>query len=89
MSTSTINFYLDLDVDSSTASLKRPPSEDFIPNLVSKEVNIQAQESYCKDSDDLSNDVLKVQEVKGRSGWHKVTNLKNTFGELSAYNNIM
>lgn len=85
---SSANFYLDLDVDSSTVSLKRPPSEDFIPSLISKEVNIQAQESYSKDSDDLLNDVLKVQEVKGRSGWHKVTNLKNTFGELNAYDNI-
>ncbi|XP_015188060.1 PREDICTED: 1-phosphatidylinositol 3-phosphate 5-kinase isoform X1 [Polistes dominula] len=84
----------DLNVEASTVTLKRPTSEDLTTISVDsndgvieqKEVNLKSHECNFKVSDDLLSDTFQVQEIKEKSGWHKVTNLRSTFGEMSAYN---
>ncbi|XP_014610416.1 PREDICTED: 1-phosphatidylinositol 3-phosphate 5-kinase isoform X2 [Polistes canadensis] len=84
----------DLNVEASTVTLKRPTSEDLTTISIDsndgvieqKEVNLKSHECNFKVSDDLLSDTFQVQEIKEKSGWHKVSNLRSTFGEMSAYN---
>lgn len=93
MPSSSSSYYLDLDLEASTVTMKRPKSED-LSNINScdeevtehKEVNFQSQNS--KVPEDLLNDKLLVQEMKEKPGWHQVANLKSTFDESSAYNRL-
>lgn len=95
MPSSSSSYYLNLDLEASTVTLKRPKSVDLSvdsPNsceeeiLEHKEVNFQSQNSNVPE--DLLNDKLLVQEIKEKEGWHHVTNLKNNFDESSAYNSL-
>lgn len=96
MPSSSSSFYLDLNLESSTVTLKRPTSEDVTSvaadnndgMIEHKEVNFQGQENNAKVPEDLLNDTLLVQELKERDGWHQVANLKNAYGESSAYNSL-
>lgn len=94
---SSSSFYLDLNLEASTVTLKRPTtSEDFSSALTDssdsaieqKEVNFKADECNSGVSDELLNDTLQVQEVKEKHSWHKVNNLRNSFGEMAAYNSL-
>ncbi|XP_044009254.1 1-phosphatidylinositol 3-phosphate 5-kinase isoform X2 [Aphidius gifuensis] len=99
------SYYLSLNVQSSTVTLKRPlTSEDFattfshpLDNGIEQQQQQQPQrdttnshecQSKGSVSDELLNDSLQV-EVKERNSWHKVNNLENSLGEMSAYNNLM
>ncbi|XP_033208545.1 putative 1-phosphatidylinositol 3-phosphate 5-kinase [Belonocnema kinseyi] len=94
---SSSSFYLDLNLEASTVTLKRPTSEDLTAISIEsgdgiierKEVNIKALECSSKVTEEVFNDTLQVQEPKERNGWHRVTNLRSAFGELSAYNCLM
>lgn len=94
MPSSSSSFYLDLNLEASTVTLKRPTSEDIISAAADcndgiveqKEVNFQTQEN--KVPEDLLNDKLLVQEIKEQEGWHQVANLKNTFNESTVYNSL-
>lgn len=94
---SSSSFYLDLNLEASTVTLKRPTSEDLTAISIEsgdgiierKEVNIKALECSSKVTDEVFSDTLQVQEPKERNGWHKVTNFRNAFGELNAYNCLM
>lgn len=96
MPSSSSSFYLDLNLEASTVTLKRPTSEVIIPDsadfndgiIEHKEVNFQTQENNSKVPEDLLNDKLLVQEIKEREGWHKVTNLKNAYNESTVYNSL-
>ncbi|XP_047360824.1 1-phosphatidylinositol 3-phosphate 5-kinase isoform X1 [Vespa velutina] len=91
---SSSSFYLDLNLEASTVTLKRPTSEDLTTISIDsndgvteqKEVNIKSHECNFKVSDDLLSDTFQIQEIKEKSGWHKMTNLRTAFGEMSAYN---
>ncbi|KAI4492050.1 hypothetical protein M0802_010058 [Mischocyttarus mexicanus] len=84
----------DSTTEASTVTLKRPTSEDLTRisiesndgGIEQKEVNLKSHECNFKVSDDLLSDTFQVQEIKEKSGWHKITNLRSTFGEMSAYN---
>ncbi|XP_008558177.1 1-phosphatidylinositol 3-phosphate 5-kinase isoform X2 [Microplitis demolitor] len=91
------SFYLDLDVGASTVTLKRPTTFDnFLTDTYSDAVGDQQQILSKFDqlnntgvTDEIINDEnLKVQQVKVRNCWHKVNNLCNSYGEMSAYNNL-
>ncbi|XP_076246604.1 1-phosphatidylinositol 3-phosphate 5-kinase fab1 [Calliopsis andreniformis] len=90
---SSSSFYLDLNLESSTVTLKRPTSEDLTAISVDssdgvieqKEVTVKSHKCNFKIADDFLNDTLQVQEFKERNSWHKPTNLRSTFGELHAY----
>ncbi|XP_024937173.1 1-phosphatidylinositol 3-phosphate 5-kinase isoform X2 [Cephus cinctus] len=95
---SSSSFYLDLNLEASTVTLKRPTSEDL--TLISvdsgsdsameqKEVNLKPHECNSGVSDELLSDTLQVQEYREKNGWHKPSNLRGAFGEQSAYNNLM
>ncbi|XP_012274493.1 1-phosphatidylinositol 3-phosphate 5-kinase isoform X2 [Orussus abietinus] len=86
---SSSSFYLDLDLEASTVTLKRPTSEDFV--FVSVDGNDPStdekdQEGNPGFSDELFADSLQVQEYKERNGWYKVNNLRTAFEEMDAYN---
>lgn len=92
---SSSSFYLDLNLEASTVTLKRPTSEDLTTISIEsssdgaieqKEVNFKAHECNLGVSDELLSDTLQVQECRERTGWHKTNNLRNIFGELNAYN---
>lgn len=91
---SSSSFYLDLNLEASTVTLKRPTSEDLTTISIDsndgvieqKEVNLKSHECNFKVSDDLLSDTFQVQEIKEKSGWHKMTNLRTAFEEMSAYN---
>ncbi|KOC63940.1 Putative 1-phosphatidylinositol 3-phosphate 5-kinase [Habropoda laboriosa] len=90
---SSSSFYLDLNLEASTVTLKRPTSEDL--NTISvdssdgvieqKDVMVKSHKCNFKIADDLLSDTLQVQEFKEKNGWHKPTNLRTVFGELYAY----
>lgn len=90
---SSSSFYLDLNLESSTVTLKRPTSEDLTTISVDssdsvidqKEVAIKSHKCNLKIADDLLSDVLQVQEFKERNGWHKPSNLRAASGELHVY----
>ncbi|XP_017877426.1 1-phosphatidylinositol 3-phosphate 5-kinase isoform X2 [Ceratina calcarata] len=90
---SSSSFYLDLNLEASTVTLKRPTSEDLTTISVDssdgvieqKEVTVKSHNCNLKIADDFLNDTLQVQEFKERNGWHKPTNLRTAFGELYAY----
>ncbi|CAL7943576.1 unnamed protein product [Xylocopa violacea] len=90
---SSSSFYLDLNLEASTVTLKRPTSEDLTTISVDssdgvieqKEVTVKSHKCNFKIADDLLNDTLQVQECKEKNGWHKPTNLPTAFGELHAY----
>ncbi|KAK9307472.1 hypothetical protein QLX08_002112 [Tetragonisca angustula] len=90
---SSSSFYLDLNLEASTVTLKRPTSEDLTTISVDssdgvieqKEVTVKSHKCNFKIADDLLNDTLQVQEFKEKIGWHKPTNLRTMFGELHAY----
>ncbi|XP_076228988.1 1-phosphatidylinositol 3-phosphate 5-kinase fab1 isoform X2 [Nomia melanderi] len=90
---SSSSFYLDLNLESSTVTLKRPTSEDLTTISVDssdsvidqKEVTVKSHKCNLKIADDLLSDVLQVQEFKERNGWHKPSNLRAAFGELHVY----
>ncbi|XP_003403346.2 1-phosphatidylinositol 3-phosphate 5-kinase [Bombus terrestris] len=90
---SSSSFYLDLNLEASTVTLKRPTSEDLTTISVDssdgiieqKEVTVKSHKCNFKIADDLLNDTLQVQEFKEKNGWHKPTNLRTVFGELHAY----
>ncbi|XP_076663610.1 1-phosphatidylinositol 3-phosphate 5-kinase fab1 isoform X2 [Andrena cerasifolii] len=90
---SSSSFYLDLNLESSTVTLKRPTSEDLTAISVNssdgvieqKEVTVKSHKCNLKIADDLLNDTLQVQEFKERNGWHKPSNLRTVLGELHAY----
>ena len=85
---------MDLDLEASTVTLKRPTSEGAISSdyndevIEHKKVSVRAQEVNSKDSDDLLNDILQVQETKNRNGWHNIQNLKSGSNELYAFNTL-
>ncbi|XP_023318163.1 1-phosphatidylinositol 3-phosphate 5-kinase isoform X2 [Trichogramma pretiosum] len=90
------SFYLDLDLEASTVSLKRPTSNEILDFSGSdshseiiehKEVNFQCQEN-SNVPEDLLNDTLLVQEKKGAGGWNEISNLKSSYGEASSYQSI-
>ncbi|CAB0037002.1 unnamed protein product [Trichogramma brassicae] len=90
------SFYLDLDLEASTVSLKRPTSNEILDFSGSdshseiiehKEVNVQCQEN-SNVPEDLLNDTLLVQEKKGTGGWNEISNLKSSYGEASSYQSI-
>ncbi|KAK2584922.1 hypothetical protein KPH14_002518 [Odynerus spinipes] len=91
---SSSSFYLDLNLEASTVTLKRPTSEDLTSISIDssdgvieqKEVNLKSHECNFKVSDDLLSETFQVQEIKEKSGWHKMINLRTAFGEMSAYN---
>lgn len=95
---SSSSFYLDLNLQSSIVTLKRPlTSENFTtefnasPDNEQREINNLTSQDPSRAggaSDELLNDSLQV-EVKERNSWHKVKNLKNSLGEMSSYNNLM
>nr|XP_034189980.1 1-phosphatidylinositol 3-phosphate 5-kinase [Osmia lignaria] len=91
---SSSSFYLDLNLEASTVTLKRPTSEDLTTISVDsssdgvieqKEITVKSHKCNLKIADDLLNDTLQVQEFKEKGGWHKPTNLRTVFGELHAY----
>ncbi|KZC09496.1 Putative 1-phosphatidylinositol 3-phosphate 5-kinase [Dufourea novaeangliae] len=90
---SSSSFYLDLNLESSTVTLKRPTSEDLTAISVDssdgvidqKEASVKSHKCNSKIADDLLNDTLQVQEFKERNGWHKPSNLRSALGELYAY----
>ncbi|KYM97169.1 1-phosphatidylinositol-3-phosphate 5-kinase [Cyphomyrmex costatus] len=90
---SSSSFYLDLNLEASTVTLKRPTSEDLTAISVDsgdgiveqKEINLKAHDCNLKLCDDLLSDTLQVHEFKEKNGWHRATNLRTAFGELSAY----
>lgn len=96
---SSSSFYLDLNLEASTVTLKRPTSEDLTTISVDssdgvieqKEVTVKSHKCNFKIADDLlnDNDTLQVQEFKEKNGWHKPTNLRIAFGELHAYECLM
>lgn len=94
---SSSSFYLDLNLEASTVTLKRPTSEDLTTISIDsgdgiierKEINIKALERNSKVTDEVLSDTLQVQEPKERNGWHKATNFRSAFGEVSAYNCLM
>lgn len=76
-------------------TLKRPTSEDLISVITDSSdkssesaKEIKAHDCSTKETEELREQKLEVQEFKGRNGWHKATNLRNTDGEMSAYNSI-
>ncbi|XP_023248602.1 1-phosphatidylinositol 3-phosphate 5-kinase [Copidosoma floridanum] len=93
---SSSSYYLDLNLEASTVTLKKPTSEDLTSSVGEvcnttvehKEVNFQSQENNCNVPDDLLNDKLLVQDVKEKEGWHRVSNLKNAFGESTVYDTL-
>ncbi|OXU27408.1 hypothetical protein TSAR_004798 [Trichomalopsis sarcophagae] len=94
MPSSSSSFYLDLNLEASTVTLKRPTSEDIISTTADcndeiveqKEVNFQTREN--KVPEDLLNDKLLVQDIKKQEGWHQVANLNNAFNESTVYNSL-
>ncbi|XP_011694487.1 PREDICTED: 1-phosphatidylinositol 3-phosphate 5-kinase-like [Wasmannia auropunctata] len=90
---SSSSFYLDLNLEASTVTLKRPTSEDLTAISVDssdgiieqKEINLKLHDCNLKMCDDLLSDTLQVHEFKEKNGWHRATNLRTAFGELSAY----
>lgn len=90
---SSSSFYLDLNLEASTVTLKRPTSEDLTAISVDssdgiieqKEINLKSHDCNHKICDDLLSDTLQVHEFKEKNGWHRATNLRTAFGELSAY----
>lgn len=90
---SSSSFYLDLNLEASTVTLKRPTSEDLTTISVDssdgiieqKEINLKSHDCNLKLCDDLLSDTLQVHEFKEKNGWHRATNLRIAFGELSAY----
>ncbi|XP_033330522.2 1-phosphatidylinositol 3-phosphate 5-kinase fab1 isoform X2 [Megalopta genalis] len=90
---SSSSFYIDVNLESSTVTLKRPTSEDLTTLSVDssdsvldqKEDPVKSHECNLKIADDLLNETLQVQEVKERNGWHKPSNLRTSFGELHTY----
>lgn len=96
---SSSSFYLDLNLEASTVTLKRPTSEDLTTISVDssdgiieqKEVTVKSHKCNFKIADDLlnDNDTLQVQEFKEKNGWHKPTNLRTAFGELHAYESLI
>lgn len=94
---SSSSFYLDLNLEASTVTLKRPTSEDLTTISIDsgdgiierKEINIKALERNSKVTDEVLSDTLQVQEPKERNGWHKATNFRSAFGELNSYNCLM
>lgn len=96
MPSSSSSFYLDLNVEASTVTLKRPTSDDMLSVATDssdgifeqKEVNFQTQDNNSKIPEDLLNDTLLVQDVRDKGGWHQAVNLKNSYGESSVYNSL-
>ncbi|XP_058804589.1 1-phosphatidylinositol 3-phosphate 5-kinase isoform X2 [Phymastichus coffea] len=90
---SSSSFYLDLNVEASTVTLKRPTSDDMLSVATDssdgifeqKEINFQSQDNNSKIPEDLLNDTLLVQDIKEKEGWHQTANLKNTYNESSVY----
>ncbi|XP_011863419.1 PREDICTED: 1-phosphatidylinositol 3-phosphate 5-kinase isoform X2 [Vollenhovia emeryi] len=90
---SSSSFYLDLNLEASTVTLKRPTSEDLTAISVDssdgiieqKEINLKSHDCNLKMCDVLLSDTLQVHEFKEKNGWHRATNLRTAFGELSAY----
>ncbi|XP_012235504.1 putative 1-phosphatidylinositol 3-phosphate 5-kinase [Linepithema humile] len=90
---SSSSFYLDLNLEASTVTLKRPTSEDLTVISVDssdgiieqKEINLKPHDCNLKICDDLLSDTLQVHEFKEKNGWHRATNLRTAFGEISAY----
>ncbi|KAG5306952.1 FYV1 kinase, partial [Acromyrmex insinuator] len=90
---SSSSFYLDLNLEASTVTLKRPTSEDLTAISVDssdgiieqKEINLKSHDCNLKICDDLLSDTLQVHEFKEKNSWHRATNLRTAFGELSAY----
>ncbi|XP_011310721.1 putative 1-phosphatidylinositol 3-phosphate 5-kinase [Fopius arisanus] len=88
---SSSSFYLDLNLEASTVTLKRPTSGDF-PLFGDTEPLTPDPDKIAQDnaavSEVLNDTLFHVQETKERSSWHKVNNLRNSFGEMSAYNSL-
>lgn len=91
---SSSSFYLDLNLEASTVTLKRPTSEDLTTISIDssdgiveqKEISLaKTHDCNLKMCDDLLSDTLQVHEFKEKNGWHRATNLRTVFGELSAY----
>lgn len=91
---SSSSFYLDLNLEASTVTLKRPTSEDLTTISIDSSDGIVEQKEISftkthdcnfKMCDDLLSDTLQVHEFKEKNGWHRATNLRTVFGELSAY----
>lgn len=93
---SSSSFYLDLNLEASTVTLKRPTSEDLTAISVDssdgiveqKEINLKSHDCNHKICDDLLSDTLQMHEFKEKNGWHRATNLRIAFGELSAYEGL-
>ncbi|XP_066582542.1 1-phosphatidylinositol 3-phosphate 5-kinase isoform X2 [Prorops nasuta] len=93
LASSSSSFYLDLNLEASTVTLKKPTSAELIISsdsadytIEQKEVNLKSHECCNKILEDLLSDTLQVHELKDRTGWHKVTNLRTAYGEMNAYN---
>ncbi|KAJ8686685.1 hypothetical protein QAD02_022479 [Eretmocerus hayati] len=87
MPSSSSSFYLDLNVKSSTVTLKRPMSGEIISTPTDNKDGIVGGKNTndCKVREDLLKDSLQVQEVREKGGWHQVVDLKNTFNESNVY----
>ncbi|XP_044581623.1 putative 1-phosphatidylinositol 3-phosphate 5-kinase isoform X2 [Cotesia glomerata] len=91
MPSSGSSFYLDLDVGASTVTLKRPTSSDnFFTDALDPEQQQQASKTHQCNSgaDEMISDENLVQEVKVRNCWHKPNLLRNSYGEMAAYNSL-
>ncbi|KAG8034945.1 hypothetical protein G9C98_008021, partial [Cotesia typhae] len=91
MPSSGSSFYLDLDVGASTVTLKRPTSSDnFFTDAGDSEQHQQISKTHqCNTgADEMISDENLVQEVKVRNCWHKPNVLRNSYGEMSAYNSL-
>ncbi|CAG5098005.1 Similar to fab1: Putative 1-phosphatidylinositol 3-phosphate 5-kinase (Drosophila melanogaster) [Cotesia congregata] len=85
------SFYLDLDVGASTVTLKRPSSSDNFFTDAGDSENHQQQtlkNHQCNTADEMISDENLVQEVKVRNCWHKPNLLRNSYGEMAAYNSL-
>ncbi|XP_011497004.1 PREDICTED: 1-phosphatidylinositol 3-phosphate 5-kinase [Ceratosolen solmsi marchali] len=93
ISSSCSSFYLDLNIEASTVTLKRPISVDRISSSIDCNDQLMEQKkiNYIKESnsEDVLNDTLLVQEIKNREAWHQTTNLKNGYGESNIYNSLL
>ncbi|XP_043287999.1 1-phosphatidylinositol 3-phosphate 5-kinase [Venturia canescens] len=97
---SSSSFYLDLNVEASTATLKRPTSEDLASimtessttdgTIEQKEVTDVKSSHNCESgvSDELLSDTLQVQKLNERNSWHKAKNLSTANEEFSCYNSL-
>lgn len=96
---SSSSFYLDLNVEASTATLKRPTSEDLASIMTDSSTTdgtndhketLDVKPHNCESgvSDELLSDTLQVQKFNERNSWHRAKNLSTANEELGCYNSL-